>query len=187
MEFIQINPQELPMIVLLVVVGGALSWRFLGLLEGGLGYLAETVRDFSQTVKKGNLVDEKQTAILERLDQHIQQQTTSLEETGVSMKGFTLTLERFVAGEHAWLEQHFRALQVTLSDNQVTLAKQIALLAQLVSALEQGVPLAAQESLRPILQASLQDLVQQLEAQLAQLSTQGLESSPSVPSLFEVN
>lgn len=187
MEFIEINPQELPVIVLLVVVGGALSWRFLGLLEGGLSYLAETIRDFSQTVKKGNLVDEKQTAMLEQLDQHIRQQTASLEEAGLSMKDLSLTLESLVTGEQAWLEQQFRALQETLSDNQVTLTRQIAILAQIFSALEQGVPPAVQEALRPTLQAGLQGLVQQLEDHLAQLARPELSTSASLSSRPEVN
>lgn len=158
MDFVQLDPAELPLISLLIVTAGLIGWRFLGVLDGGIRYIADALKDFTHVVRVGNQIDEKQTAIIEKLDQRIQSQGQMLEQTQQQ-------LDEFTSMEKVEFQLLANRIQAVVQDARDLFIEQVRPLTMSVNALETNVD-EMPEAVREAIQEQLSELINRVETML---------------------
>ena len=167
MDFVQIDPGELSLIALLMVVGGLIGWRFLGLFDGGLRYIADALREFNTSIQQGSQIDEKQTQIITELDKHIRNQATRLDRTTQVMRSLGQQIDQLSANEVQEMASMRGHLTEGLSQTQEILLMELKPLTERLMAIEASIdelPAALRETLRETVQADFSDLLTKLEA-----------------------
>lgn len=160
MDFVQLDPAELPLISLLIVTAGLIGWRFLGVLDGGIRYIADALKDFTHVVRVGNQIDEKQTAIIEKLDQRIKSQGHLIQQTQQQ-------IDDFASMEKTEFQLLSNRIDAAAQDAQDRLIEQFHIVTANLQAIETNLddlPDTLKRSVHQLIQDSMQNLVMRVEA-----------------------